>query len=103
MKYTSYLKKIGKLPGQSALLMIAGMLFAFSSLFGQALVEGELKMWHKITLTFDGPNTNETADPNPFMNYRLNVTFTNGSKSYTVPGYFAADGDAAITSASRGD
>ncbi len=64
---------------------------------------GELKKWHKITLTFTGPETNETATPNPFTDYRLNVTFVNGPSIYTVPGYFAADGDAANTSASSGD
>ena len=64
---------------------------------------GELKKWHKVTLTFDGPNTNETATPNPFTDYRFNVTFVNGSRIYTVPGYFAADGDAANTSATGGN
>jgi hypothetical protein len=29
------------------------------------------------------------------MDYRLNVTFTHGDRSYVVPGYFPADGDAA--------
>ena len=38
------------------------------------------------------------------MDYRLDVTFTHGKtkKSYIVPGYFAADGNAAETSASNG-
>lgn len=68
-------------------------------------VSGELKKWHKITITFDGPQTNETANPNPFMDYRLNVTFTHqGSRrSKVVPGYYAADGDAANTSAGSGN
>ena len=62
-------------------------------------ISGELKTWHKVTLTFDGPETSETADPNPFLYYRLNVTFKHqgSSKSYLVPGYYAADGDAANT------
>ena len=68
-------------------------------------IAGELKQWHKITLTFDGPVTSETAELNPFLDYRLNVTFTRdgGAKSYLVPGYFAADGDAANTSADSGN
>ena len=68
-------------------------------------IDGELRKWHKITLTFDGPETSETADPNPFLYYRLNVTFTHqdSGKSYCVPGYFAADGDAANTSADSGN
>lgn len=67
-----------------------------------AQISGELKKWHKITLTFDGPETSEAAAFNPFLNYRLNVRFSNGEKSYTIPGYYAADGDAANTSASKG-
>jgi len=68
-------------------------------------VTGELKKWHKVTLTFVGPETAETADPNPFFQYRMNVEFTHSKsgKSYTVPGYFAADGDAGNTSATGGD
>lgn len=52
-------------------------------------VTGELKRWHKVTVTFDGPNTSESANPNPFLDYRLEVTFTKGGLSYKVPGYFA--------------
>ncbi len=66
-------------------------------------ISGELKKWHKVTITFDGPEASETANPNPFLYYRLNVTFTKEDKSYTVPGYFAADGNAAETSADQGN
>ncbi|MEO9870996.1 ThuA domain-containing protein [Ekhidna sp.] len=67
------------------------------------LVSGELKKWHKVTLSFEGPELNEASVKNPFADYRLNVTFANGSKSYTVPGFYAADGDAANSSASSGN
>jgi hypothetical protein len=68
------------------------------------VINGELKVWHKVTLAFDGPATSETATPNPFMDYRLNVTLTGPSgQVYVVPGYFAADGNAANTSASAGN
>ena len=67
-------------------------------------IDGELKKWHKITLTFTGPDLDEGSTPNPFLDYRLNVTFTHSSgKKYTVPGYFAADGNAAETSGSSGN
>jgi hypothetical protein len=66
-------------------------------------VEGELRQWHRITLTFDGPETGEDATPNPFTDYRLDVTFSNGSRSLAVPGFFAADGNAAETSATSGN
>ncbi len=78
----------------------------FFAIFINALaveITGELKKWHKVTLTLDGPESAEAADPNPFMDYRLNVTFTNGTSSYLVPGYFAADGHAANTSATAGN
>ncbi|WP_378187024.1 DUF5060 domain-containing protein [Aquimarina sp. W85] len=71
----------------------------------KATITGELKKWHNVVLTFNGPNTSETAADNPFLNYRLNVTFTHqsGSPSYVVPGYYAADGNAAQTSATSGN
>jgi len=70
---------------------------------GQVVVSGELKKWHKVTLTFDGPEVSESGEPNPFMDYRLDVTFTKGDKSYAVPGCYAADGNAADSSAASGN
>ena len=66
-------------------------------------VGGELKTWHDVRITFNGPATSENSDPNPFLDYRLNVTFTGPSgQTYEVPGYYAADGNAAETGASSG-
>ncbi len=72
---------------------------------GKVVISGELKQWHKVTLTLDGPFAKETdTRPNPFTDYRMTVKFTHesGSPSYTVPAYFAADGNAAETSATEG-
>ena len=72
---------------------------------GAVRIGGELKRWHKVTLTLDGPFGRERDDaPNPFLDYRMTVTFTHasGSPRYVVPGYFAADGNAANTSAEAG-
>jgi len=78
------------------------LLFVFNSQ-AQVVITGQLKKWHRVTLTFDsGIITSETASPNPFTDYRLSVTFTSGNKTYIVPGYYAADGNAANTSASSG-
>lgn len=69
-------------------------------------VSGELRQWHKVTLTLDGPQAEESAnDPNPFRDFRMTVTFRHesGVPAYNVPGYFAADGDAANTSATGGN
>lgn len=65
-------------------------------------MQGELKKWHRISLIFDGPNTNELAEDNPFLNYRLDVSFQRGARTYVVPGFYAADGNAAETSAEGG-
>jgi len=66
-------------------------------------VSGELKQWHRVTITFQGPQTSETADPNPFRDYRLDVTFFQYADAYVVPGFFAADGDAAESGAEKGN
>lgn len=68
-------------------------------------VSGELKQWHKVTLTLDGPYAHELDNrPNPFRDYRMTVRFTHesGSPDYQVPGYFAADGKAGNSSADSG-
>ena len=56
-----------------------------------------------MTIDFAGPDTSETATPNPFRDYRLDVTFRSGDATYVVPGYYAADGNAAETSATAGN
>ena len=71
-----------------------------------AVVSGELRQWHTVTLTLDGPHAEESASaPNPFVDYRLTVTFAHesGTPVYHVPGYFAADGNAANSGAASGD
>ncbi len=81
------------------------VVFTLSRTSSAGQISGQSKKWHKVTLTFDGPQTSEKADPNPFLYYRLEVTFTHvkSGRSYLVPGYFAADGDAANSSANRGN
>ncbi|WP_242926827.1 DUF5060 domain-containing protein [Pontibacter vulgaris] len=69
----------------------------------ESVVTGELKKWHKITITFSGPVTKESASTNPFLDYRLNVTFSNGTRQIQVPGYYAADGNASESGASSGN
>ncbi len=72
---------------------------------GSVTIGGDLKAWHKVTLTLDGPFAHERDNaPNPFTDYRMTVTFRHesGTPTYAVPGYFAADGNAANTSAACG-
>jgi hypothetical protein len=69
-------------------------------------ITGELRQWHKVTVTLAGPQADERSNaPNPFVDYRMTVTFAHesGSPTYRVPGYFAGDGDAANSSATSGN
>ena len=67
-------------------------------------ISGELKTWHKITLSFTGPYAAEQLDTgrknrnlvtttaNPFLDFRLQVKFTSPSnRVYNVPGFFNGD------------
>ena len=69
-----------------------------------ATIGGELKRWHKVTVTLDGPAASATGTPNPFLDLRMDVTFTHAASktTYRVPGFFDADGNAANTGASAG-
>jgi hypothetical protein len=67
------------------------------------VISGELKQWHNVVLTFAGPPLSEESETNPFLECRLNVTFSQGDTRYVVPGYFAADGDAGQTGAIAGN
>ena len=86
-------------------LLLLLFLYAGCSTQQDKNISGELKRWHKVTLQLNGPQAAETDENNPFLNYRLNVTFTHpeSGTTYAVPGYFAADGNAANTSASSGN
>ncbi|MBB4080452.1 hypothetical protein GGR28_003086 [Lewinella aquimaris] len=72
-------------------------------LVAQVELTGEHMTWYPITLTADGPDTGEDDTYNPFLHYRMDVTFTHDSATYTVPGYFAADGNAGQTGATKGN
>ena len=87
------------------LWMVLLFLLAFCSCKKQKAVkiEGELKKWHRVTLNFQGPETSELAADNPFLNYRLEVIFENNGKRYIIPGFYAADGNAAETSSEKGN
>jgi hypothetical protein len=89
-------------------LFIIWSLFLTSGIFAQSSskpsVQGEFKKWHTLRFLFDGPQCSETAfKPSPFLDYRFEVTFTKGNKTYKVPGFFAADGESAETGAVSGN
>ena len=85
------------------LLLISLLVSCQSSKKEEIKIEGEQKQWHKITLVINGPETSEWAKENPFLDYKLEATFTKGNKSLTAPGYFAADGNAGESSAEEGN
>ena len=92
--------------GISSLLLTAGIasFICWSCSNTQSVdISGEMKVWHKITLTFEGPLSSEYDTINPFTNYRLDVEFSNSDKRLLVPGYYAADGHAAQSSAKSGN
>jgi hypothetical protein len=69
-----------------------------------AQIDGDLKLWHKINITLMGPQSSESGTPNPFRDYRLDVLFLGPSgQTYRVPGYYAADGNAAESGAVSGN
>ncbi|MEM0914549.1 MAG: DUF5060 domain-containing protein [Planctomycetota bacterium] len=72
---------------------------------GAVTVDGDLMQWHAVSVDVDGPFAHELDNgPNPFRDYNMTVTFehADGGRSYAVPGYFAADGDAANSGADSG-
>ncbi len=71
---------------------------------GTVIVAGEMKQWHDVVLTFDGPDLDEASEPNPFLDYKLVVSFCQrGDTVIGVPGYYAADGNAGQTGATGGN
>ena len=84
--------------------IVCTLLFQANQLLAQE-VTGELKKWHKITLSLVGPQSSEQAEDNPFLNYRLNVLFKHlaSGKEFLIPGYYAADGNAGNTGAESGN
>lgn len=64
-----------------------------------------IEQWQRLTLSFAGPDSSEDASTNPFTDVRLSVRFQHADSAtvYNVPGFYAADGDAAQTGAAAGN
>lgn len=90
------MKRIALLP--LALLMLQ----ACDPSDGSYTIQGEQRTWHTLTFSFQGPACSEESYPNPFLNYRLVVDFVQGKDTIRVPGFFAADGNAAESSSLEG-
>lgn len=59
-----------------------------------AFIHGDGAKWRPVTIDFRGPFAGASGiDPNPFLDYRLQVRFFSPSGAeYNVPGFFAGDG-----------
>ena len=90
-------------PRSHTILLTLALALALGTIGCTSQTIHEVNKWDKLSLEFKGPETSELDDDNPFLFYRLNVTFTHKGRSYTVPGFYAADGNADETSASAGD
>jgi hypothetical protein len=66
-------------------------------------VDRSWSRWAPGSIDFAGPQASENDPVNPFTDYRLTVTFSKGSKTAKVRGFFAADGNAAESSAQSGN
>ena len=75
--------------GTACVALVAGIALVNAQRGGAAndiAVSGELRQWHKVTLTLTGPQADETASaPNPFLDYRLSVIFTHESGTPSYP------------------
>jgi hypothetical protein len=90
-----------KIGTKFSVLALSIVLISSHQSLSAALVEGALKVWYPVTITFTGKQASETEAT--FRDHRLDVTFSKGDKSFRVPGYFAADGNAAESSATNGN
>src|SRR4051794_23480581 len=81
--FDNVIRKSATYSMRSRFALLIFMILSSGAIFSQT-VTGELRQWHDVALTFDGPATSESAEPNPFLNYRLNVTFTKGRKRLLV-------------------
>ncbi len=61
----------------------------------QSNITGKMIKWYPIEIKIEGPASSEAAvSPNPFLDFRLDVTFTSPtSKRYIVPGFYDGDGN----------
>ncbi len=86
---------------------LGAQVFGGGPSFPNVSITGTKKKWQFVTFNFDTSiNTSETgSSPHPFLDFRLNLRMTHvGSGEIThIPGFYAADGDAADTSADSGD
>ncbi|MHC4520050.1 MAG: DUF5060 domain-containing protein [Planctomycetota bacterium] len=73
---------------------IIPLLFLLGAAARPASSEDQPRVWQPLEIHFDGPEATESdVDPNPFLDFRVQVHFTApGGHTYNVPGFFNGDG-----------
>lgn len=85
------------------LSLVLPLVLLYSEAFAQqARMEGSRKARQKLTFSWEGPYRTEAKET--FLNFRMEVAFTDPTgQQMLVPGYFAADGRAGESSATAGN
>jgi hypothetical protein len=81
---------------------VCALVAAGTIAFSDPATAADTLLWQRYTLDFEGPQLSES--PETFTDYRLTVEFEHldSGMQYTVPGFFAADGQAADSGATSG-
>ena len=81
-------------PGDASSAMNQVMKLASQAASRPYTMTGDFRKWHTVTIDFRGPRaTTMATEPNPFLDYRLDVLFTSPEgRTYRVPGFFDGDG-----------
>ncbi len=85
----------------SALALVPPLAWGAPALAQQ--VDGAGAPYEPVTLTLEGPQSDERSGANPFADICLNWIVSNGETSWTVPGYFAGCGTAADNGCTAGN
>ncbi|WP_281986132.1 Ig-like domain-containing protein [Aquimarina aggregata] len=95
------MKKRKTLSSLWAIMMI--MVMSYMGHAQSVNVSGTLQKWHKVAVSLTLPGGNLSESEGTFRNTRMDVIFTSPSgTTIRVPGYFAADGNAANSNAKQG-
>jgi hypothetical protein len=84
------------------IILLVVSAFLFLSCIGEQDSIPQIQQWHPHTISFEGPNTSEYSSENPFVQYVLLVEFEHKETTKVIRGFYAADGNAAETSADSG-
>jgi len=87
--------------------ILGSFLVIFLLLYGSKAIAHEIEstgmLFERMTLSVEGPNLDERGELNPFSDFRLDWIISKNDKTWVVPGYFAACGDAANTGCTSGN